>query len=180
MIRSFRPFAGVTVDLLTCRAVRCKSVQFGWVYCLVSLSVSPPAVLQFVSIDVIRLPRREMLLWPCGFFRNQWQQNKQDSAQQRLFLFSVRHTLRARAHYVFFRLTQLRFSKFPWRRRKDGENAASNAIASTQRRRLRRRRWVCFFAFFVVWWPRPPFVDSSFQGNVRCRIILIVEKILWG
>ena len=35
-----------------------------------------------------------------------------------------------------------------------------------------------FFAFLVVWWPRPPFVDSSFEGNVRCRIILIVEKFL--
>ena len=57
--------------------------------------------------------------------------------------------VRARAHYVFFRLTQLRFSKFPWRRRKNGENAASNAIASTQRRRLRRRRCVCFFLRFL-------------------------------
>ena len=37
-----------------------------------------------------------------------------------------------------------------------------------------------FFAFFVVWWLRPPFVDSSFEGNVRCRIILIVEKFLLG
>ena len=37
-----------------------------------------------------------------------------------------------------------------------------------------------FFAFLVVWWPRPPFVDSSLEENVRCRIILIVEKFLLG
>ena len=59
-----------TVDILTCRAewVRCNSVKFGWMYCRVSLSVSPMAILRFVSIDAIRLSRREMLLWPCGFF----------------------------------------------------------------------------------------------------------------
>ena len=55
------------------------------------------------------------------------------------------HGLRAHSHYVKFGLTRLRFSKFPWQRKKNGENAASNALASTQRRGLRWRRCVCIF-----------------------------------
>ena len=53
--------------------------------------------------------------------------------------------LRAKSHYVKFGLTRLRFSKFPWQRKKNGENAASNALSSTRRRGLRRRRCVCIF-----------------------------------
>ena len=56
--------------------------------------------------------------------------------------------VRAKSHYVKFGLTRLRFSKFPWQRKKNGENAASNALSSTQRRGLRWRRCVCFFCVF--------------------------------
>ena len=74
--------------------------------------------------------------------------------------------LRARAHYVMFGLTRLRFSKFPRQRWK-----MTNTRRQMQSRQ--RRGGACvdavasafFFAFFVAWLPRPPFVDSSFGGK---------------
>ena len=67
------------------------------------------------------------------------------------------------------------------------DDAEKMAKTRRQTQSRQRRGGACvdavasaFFAFFVVWWPRPPFVDSSFEGNVRCRIILIVEKFLLG
>ena len=85
-------------------------------------------------------------------------------------------SLRAHSHYVKFGLTRLRFSKFPWQRKK---------MAKTRRQtHLRQRRGgACvdavasaFFAFLVVWWPRRPFVESSWEGKLWCRIILILES----
>ena len=84
------------------------------------------------------------------------------------------------AFFFSFGLTTLRFPKVPWQHRRNGEYAVSNVMTSTQMGCMCWRRYVRIFALLVLWWPRRPFADSSFNGSVRCRIIFSSHRKSFG
>ena len=70
------------------------------------------------------------------------------------------------------------FFKFPCQRRENGEYAASNTIASAEWVPASTPLRLLFFCVFCCLMTSTTVRYASLEGNVRCWIILIVEKVL--